>query len=93
MDDKQLIGLIAGILTGVSLLPQLIKTIREKEAKSISLGMLMVLICGNSMWIYYGVLREDIPIIATNIFSDFVNVALLFFSIRYKKNDAENNSI
>jgi MtN3 and saliva related transmembrane protein len=85
MNHDQIIGIIAGVFTSASLLPQLIKTIKEKDATSISAVMLLVLITGISLWIYYGFLKNDIPIIATNIFSDMVNITLLFFSIKYKK--------
>jgi MtN3 and saliva related transmembrane protein len=43
---SQYVGIVAGILTGVSLLPQLIKIIKEKKANSISFGMLAVLLAG-----------------------------------------------
>ena len=85
MNFEEIIGIAAGVCTAAALLPQLIKTIKEKEAKSLSAFMLIVLIAGNSLWIYYGVLKSDVPIIATNIFSDLVNIFLLFFSIKYKK--------
>ena len=85
MNYEEIIGFIAGIFTSASLLPQLIKTIKEKEAKSLSLVMMLVLLTGNSLWIYYGILKNDFPIIATNIFSDLVNFLLLFFSLKYKK--------
>ena len=85
MNHDQIIGIIAGIFTSASLLPQLIKTIKEKDASSISTVMLLVLITGISIWIYYGFLKKDIPIIATNIFSDLVDLTLLFYSIKYKK--------
>lgn len=85
MNYESIIGIIAGIFTSASLLPQLIKTIKEKEAKSLSVIMMLVLITGNSLWIYYGVMKDDFPIIATNIFSDMVNITLLFVSIKFKK--------
>ena len=85
MNQDQIIGIIAGVFTSASLLPQLVKTIKEKDARSISTVMLLVLIIGVSLWIYYGFLKNDLPIIATNIFSDVVNLSLLFFSIKYKK--------
>ncbi len=88
MEHEEIIGLAAGIFTATSLLPQLIKTIKEKEAKSLSIGMMLALIAGLSLWIYYGIMKKDIPIIATNIFSVLVNVALLYFSIKYKKKEA-----
>ncbi|TKK67215.1 hypothetical protein FC093_15130 [Ilyomonas limi] len=85
MNYNEIIGIIAGVFTAASLLPQLIKTIKEKDASGISTVMLLVLITGISLWVYYGFLKKDIPIIATNIFSDLVNLTLLFFSIKYKK--------
>lgn len=85
MNHVQIIGIVAGIFTAASLLPQLIKTIKEKDASSISTVMLLVLIVGISLWVYYGFLKKDFPIIATNIFSDMVDLTLLFYSIRYKK--------
>lgn len=78
------IGIIAGILTSVSLLPQLIKIIREKKAQDISLVMLITLLSGISGWIYYGILREDLPIIITNSFSLLINLLVIIFTIRYK---------
>lgn len=66
------------------MLPQLIKTFRKKEADDISLLMLLVLMSGISMWIYYGTLREDLPIIFTNVFSLLLNVILMFLRWKYK---------
>ena len=73
MDKTQWIGIAAGIFTASSMLPQLIKTIREKKAEEISVVMLLVLITGVSLWIVYGVMKDDLPIIATNA----VSLALL----------------
>ncbi len=80
----QIIGLIAGILTACSLLPQLIKILKEKHARDVSKGMLLVLMTGVALWIYYGVLREDLPIIITNSFSLLLNFVTLYFRIKYK---------
>ena len=82
------IGIIAGILTSVSLLPQLIKIIREKKAENISYAMLIVLVAGLSCWVWYGVLREDIPIIVTNGFSVLINSLVIIFTIKYKNNNS-----
>lgn len=80
----QIIGLVAGILTATSLLPQLLKIIKEKKATDVSILMLIVLMAGVGLWVYYGVLREDLPIIITNSFSLLLNIITLFFKIRYK---------
>lgn len=79
------IGLAAGICTSVSLLPQLIKIIKKEKADEISYFMLTILIVGQSGWIWYGIIKSDLPIILTNSFSVLVNILMVIFTIRYKE--------
>lgn len=86
MADIQIItGIAAGILTSISLLPQLIKIIKEKKAEDISPVMLIVLMSGLIIWIIYGAMKKDLPIIITNSFSVLLNLLLLFFRYKYRK--------
>jgi MtN3 and saliva related transmembrane protein len=85
--STELIGIAAGVCTAISLLPQLIKIIREKEARDISLFYLVILLAGLSLWIWYGILRDDLPIIATNVISMVLNVAIIVMGIKYKRKD------
>ena len=80
------IGLAAGILTACSMMPQLIKLIRNKKSEELSLTYLMILFAGIALWVWYGTLRHDIPIIATNAFSLFLNTLMIILAIRYKRN-------
>ena len=82
---EQIVGIGAGVFTGISLLPQLIKIYKEKKSENISWGMLIILLAGLGGWIWYGVLKSDVPIIVTNSFSVVVNVAIMMLSVRYKK--------
>jgi MtN3 and saliva related transmembrane protein len=79
----QIVGIGAGILTSVSMLPQIIKIFREKKVEGLSLVMILVLMSGVGSWIWYGVLREDLPIIFTNCISFLLNSLLLFFRLKY----------
>ena len=79
------IGIGAGILTGVSMLPQLVKIIKEKKAENISYFMLFILMTGLAGWVWYGARKSDLPIIGTNAFSFIINALVLIFSIKYKK--------
>jgi len=81
-----IIGLVAGILTGVSMLPQLLKIIKKKNAKDVSSIMILVLLSGLALWVYYGFLKEDFPIIITNAFSFCISSLVLFFKIYYRNN-------
>ncbi len=78
------IGIAAGVLTAISMIPQLVKVVKEKKAQDISLFMVIILLSGVAVWVVYGILKEDYPIIVTNAFSFAVNLVLLLLSIRYK---------
>lgn len=82
---ENIIGIIAGILTSASMLPQLIKVIKEKEVENISWGMIVVLLTGVSLWVVYGVLKEEWPIILSNAFSVIVNTTLLIYYFKYRE--------
>ncbi len=79
------LGIFAGICTGVSLLPQLVKLLKEKKAEDLSMAMLIVLLVGLAGWMAYGMLKQDWPIIVTNAFSFCVNALIIVFTIRYRR--------
>ena len=83
--DKEVLGLIAGGITSVAMMPQLIKVIKEKNAEDISVAMLLVLITGLSLWVWYGILQNELPIILSNSFSVLVNITLLICCMMFKK--------
>ena len=82
----QWVGIGAGVLTATSMVPQVVKVIQEKKATQVSVLMLLVLITGIGLWVWYGVLKTDWPIIITNCFSFLVNIVLLFLRFKYRKN-------
>ena len=85
MELVTIIGVIASLFTGLSMLPQLIKIIKDKKAKDISMLMLAVLFIGVGSWIYYGILKKDLIIILSNSFSFLINTALIFLTFKYKE--------
>ncbi len=85
---ETIIGTIAGILTSISMLPQLIKVVREKEVENLSWGMIVVLLSGVSLWVVYGVMKYELPIIVSNAFSVLVNLMLLIYYFKYKDKNA-----
>lgn len=83
--NAEILGLIAGGLTSVAMMPQLIKVIKQKNAEDISMVTLLVLITGLSLWVWYGFLNDELPIILSNAFAVLVNITLLVCSFIYKK--------
>ena len=69
------LGLIAGALTTISFLPQVIKTLKTRKAEDISLLMFTILCLGILLWMIYGFIIGDLPLITSNF------IALIFTSI------------
>lgn len=83
--DENILGIAAGVLTSVSMIPQLIKVIKEKNVEDLSWVMILVLIIGLSLWVWYGILRNELPIILSNAFAVLVNLTLLTCYILFRK--------
>jgi MtN3 and saliva related transmembrane protein len=67
------------------MVPQVVKTIKEKKAEDVSLFMLVVLMLGVATWVVYGILRDDMPIIVTNSFSLLVNITMIVLRLKYNR--------
>ncbi|HEU4555544.1 MAG TPA: SemiSWEET transporter [Chitinophaga sp.] len=85
MQFIEILGLVAGICTSSSLIPQLVKTIKRKKADDVSVVMFIVMMTGNSLWIYYGTDKSDLPIIATNILALSLNIAMLILKFKFRR--------
>lgn len=84
MDYVQMIGVLAGTLTTIAFLPQVIKTWKTKSAKGLSLGMFSVFCTGVLLWLIYGFLINDLPMILANIITLVLAITLLVFKFRFK---------
>lgn len=78
------IGLIAAIVTTVSLFPQLAKLWKTKSTKDVSLVMYTVFSVGVFSWIVYGVLLDDLPIIIANTLALIQGIIIVALKLKYK---------
>lgn len=81
----EVIGGAAAVCSVTSFVPQLVKLIREKDAEAVSLRMYLVTVTGFSLWLAYGVLRQSIPLMASNGISLALSAAILFLKIKYAR--------
>ena len=84
MDSATLLGLTAGALTTMSLVPQAVKIWRTQSAKDISLGMFGTLVAGILLWIFYGFSINSFPVIITNIVSFILAFIILSLKIKFR---------
>ena len=82
---ETVIGIVAGILTSISMVPQLVKVLKERDVENLSPLMVAVLLAGVSAWVVYGLLKTEWPIILSNAFSVLVNTTLLVSYFVFRK--------
>jgi MtN3 and saliva related transmembrane protein len=73
----RLLGFLAGALTTLAFIPQVVKAWRTGSTADLSLTMLSVFTVGLSLWIVYGVATRQAPVIATNAVTLILALALL----------------
>lgn len=85
MNTIQILGLAAGMCTTISFLPQVIKTWKTRSAKDLSLGMFLLFCVGVVLWLVYGIMVMDIPVIAANFVTLLLSSTLLVFKLKFKE--------
>jgi MtN3 and saliva related transmembrane protein len=83
-DMIQMLGLLAGACTTIAFLPQVIKTWRSRSAKDLSLSMFSIFTLGVGLWLIYGILDNNIPVIAANLITLMLAATLLVFKFRFR---------
>jgi MtN3 and saliva related transmembrane protein len=84
MESANTLGLIAGALTTVAFVPQVIKIWKSKHARDISLGMFAIFSCGVLLWLFYGIEIDAMPVIVANAITLGLSLTILFFKIKFK---------
>ena len=82
---SDLVGLSAGFLTSIAVIPQVVRTWRRKHAADLSIWQPLILITGMFLWLCYGLQLGDTPLIAANSFSIACYVFLMGMKIVYDR--------
>ncbi len=83
MDKIDIFGFIAALLTTSAFIPQVIKTLREKDTKSLSLPMYLILTSGLLLWLTYGIMIKDWALIIANSITGLLALIILIAKIKY----------
>lgn len=85
MPAVQFIGFAAAFCTTVAFLPQVLKVWRTRSAADLSLPMFVLLLTGIVLWLAYGIVLRDAPIIAANLVSLLLNLSIVGLALRYRR--------
>lgn len=84
IDDFEIVGLIAAILTTSAFVPQVYKTWKTKSVENLSLTMYVVFFIGIMLWLVYGIHINSIAMILANAVTGLLALVLIFFKLKYK---------
>ena len=83
MSFAEYLGFVAGFLSTVALIPQILRIYRLKSAREISLLYNTFLLSGLILWLVYGILLDLVPIIIWNIIGLVLTCLLLLAKVKY----------
>ncbi|HEV8267726.1 MAG TPA: SemiSWEET transporter [Thermoanaerobaculia bacterium] len=83
MSGVEMLGYVAGTLTTIAFVPQLVKVWRSRSTHDISLGMFSIFCLGVSLWLVYGICLRAWPVIAANAVTLVLAAVILFLKLRY----------
>ncbi len=81
------LGFIAGTVSAIVFLPQVIKTYKTKSVKDISIMMFSLATLSVILWLAYGIMLMNWPIIYTNGCVLLLSIIMLYFKIAYGKKE------
>jgi MtN3 and saliva related transmembrane protein len=83
------VGYAAAVLTTSSFLPQLLRVIKLRSARDVSLGMFILMTVGTMLWLTYGIFMHALPMIAANGVTLVLSIAILMMKLRFDRHAAE----
>lgn len=79
------IGMVAGTLTTVAFVPQVVRIWRTKHADDISTSMFVIFVIGVALWLCYGISLHAWPIIIANTITLILALAILLLKFHYQR--------
>ena len=84
MYQTEYIGYAAGIITTLAFLPQAVRIVRTRQTRDISLLWAFAMNLGIMLWLFYGIEKNDLPIVAANSITLILLIIILYRKVRYK---------
>ena len=85
--DPTCIGMVAGALTSTAVIPQVVRTWRTRQARDLSIWQPLLLTVGMVLWLAYGIMMRDLPLIVANLFSIACYLVLITMKLVFDRAD------
>ncbi|MDW5562298.1 MAG: SemiSWEET transporter [Methanomassiliicoccus sp.] len=90
MQDWLFVGLVAGLLTTIGFVPQIVKSLRTRRMDEVSFLMPLLLSAGMLLWLIYGLIKGDPAIILWNAIALALNTGLVGLKVHYSRSGTRN---
>ena len=82
------LGFVAAFCTTIAFVPQLVRVIRRRSAKDVSLPTFLLFSIGVFIWLIYGIDIGSRPVIASNGVTLVLSLGILILKLRYDREAA-----
>jgi MtN3 and saliva related transmembrane protein len=79
------IGYAAGTLTTIAFFPQVLQVWKTKRAEDLHIGTLVGFAAGISLWLLYGIITRQAPVILANAVTLALQGSIIFLKLRYAR--------
>ncbi len=83
--DFAVIGYVAGFCTTMSFVPQVVRAWRTRQTDDLAWGWLIVFALGLALWLVYGIILHNWPMILANSITISLCTALMLMKVRFSK--------
>jgi MtN3 and saliva related transmembrane protein len=83
------LGFVAAFCTTAAFVPQLVRVLRLRSAREISLPTFLMFSIGVFLWLLYGLAIGSKPVIASNTVTLVLSVSILVLKLRYNRHTSE----
>jgi MtN3 and saliva related transmembrane protein len=87
--QAEILGFIAAFCTTAAFIPQLVRVLRLRSAREISLPTFLLFSIGVFLWLLYGLYTGSKPVIASNAATLVLSVSILVLKLRYDRGALE----
>jgi MtN3 and saliva related transmembrane protein len=85
MTNLDILGLVATCFTTSSFIPQVITTYKTRDVSGISLSTYVIITFGLALWLIYGILKHDLPLIVANSMMVILTFSIAMMKIKFEK--------
>ncbi len=77
-----LLGFSAAVLTTTAFVPQVVKVVKTKSTKDISLLMYLLFTAGVALWLIYGFAISSLPVIVANAITLLLSIVIIVYKLK-----------